>query len=210
VRGLGAVCITYGVGGLKVINTTAQAYAEESPVVIISGAPGIKEQPDWDRGPFKETLTDAVAMINQARQPVLVAGVELLLYGEREPQYIGLYEGGMSREAVRQYVEGSDCVILLGVLLTDLDLGNSIYSTSEKTSIRFHLLRHVGVCRARQPGRATGASAHAPAGADGGWGFPGDRDGADHGGTLRAEPDHGSAQQCRLRHRAPHAGWQLQ
>ena len=44
VRGLGAVCITYAVGGLKVANTTAQAFAEESPVVIISGAPGVKER----------------------------------------------------------------------------------------------------------------------------------------------------------------------
>jgi indolepyruvate decarboxylase len=44
VRGLGLVCITYGVGALKVINTTAQAYAEKSPVVVISGAPGISEQ----------------------------------------------------------------------------------------------------------------------------------------------------------------------
>lgn len=43
-KGLGAVCITYGVGALKVANTTAQAYAEKSPVIIISGAPGIKEQ----------------------------------------------------------------------------------------------------------------------------------------------------------------------
>jgi TPP-dependent 2-oxoacid decarboxylase len=249
-RGLGAVCITYGVGGLKVVNTTAQAYAEESPVVVISGAPGVREQsgnpllhhkvktfdtqlkvfeqvtvaqavldnpqtasreinrvlaaaicyrrpvyielprdmvsvkitpieeklqlPDVDKGPFKEALSEAVEMINQARQPVLVAGVELLRYGmhtafqklvektnipvtstilgktafgERDPHYIGLYEGGASREQVRQYVEGSDCVILLGVLLTDLDLGiftanldqgKSIYSTSEKTSIRFH------------------------------------------------------------------------
>ncbi len=249
-RGLGAVCITYGVGGLKVVNTTAQAYAEESPVVVISGAPGIREQsgnpllhhkvkgfdtqlkvfeqitvaqavldnpetagreinrvlgaaicyrrpvyielprdmvsvkitpveeklqlPDVDKGPFKEALSEAVDMINQARQPVLVAGVELLRYGmhtalrklaektnipvtstllgksafgERHPLYLGLYEGGLSREQVRQYVESSDCVILLGVLLTDLDLGiftanldqgKSIFSTSEKTSIRFH------------------------------------------------------------------------
>jgi TPP-dependent 2-oxoacid decarboxylase len=249
-RGLGAVCITYGVGGLKVVNTTAQAYAEESPVVVISGAPGIKEQsgdpllhhkvktfdtqlkvfeqltvaqavldnpataareinrvmgsaicyrrpvyielprdmvsakifpveekitpPDVDKGPFMEAVSEAAAMINQAKNPVLVAGVELLRYGmqnafkrlvektnlpvtstllgksafsERDPHYIGLYEGGLSREQVRQYVEGSDCVILLGVLLTDLDLGiftanldqgKSIYSTSEKTSIRFH------------------------------------------------------------------------
>src|SRR3989454_9653320 len=44
VRGLGVVCITYCVGGLKVANTTAEAFAEKSPVVIISGAPGIKER----------------------------------------------------------------------------------------------------------------------------------------------------------------------
>ena len=250
VRGLGAVCITYGVGGLKVVNTTAQAYAEESPVVVISGAPGLSEQlgnpllhhksknfnsqlkifeeltvaqtvldnpetacreinrvlaaaicyrrpvyieiprdmvsvkvtpveeklvlPDMDKGPFKEALLEAAEMINRAERPVLVAGVELLRYGmqnafkklvektnlpvtstilgksafgERDPLYIGMYEGGLSKEQVRQYVEGSDCLILLGVLMTDLDLGiftahldqgKSIYSTSEKTSIRYH------------------------------------------------------------------------
>src|SRR5215467_7300793 len=44
VRGLGAVCVTYCVGGLKVANTTAEAFAEKSPVVIISGAPGMKER----------------------------------------------------------------------------------------------------------------------------------------------------------------------
>src|SRR4051794_26634564 len=44
VRGLGVVCVTYCVGGLRVANTTAEAFAEKSPVVIISGAPGIKER----------------------------------------------------------------------------------------------------------------------------------------------------------------------
>src|SRR5262245_60647367 len=44
VRGLGAVCITYCVGGLKVANTTAEAFAEKSPVVVISGAPGMSER----------------------------------------------------------------------------------------------------------------------------------------------------------------------
>src|SRR5207302_4826568 len=43
-RGLGVVCITYCVGGLKVANTTAEAFAEKSPVVVISGAPGMKER----------------------------------------------------------------------------------------------------------------------------------------------------------------------
>lgn len=44
VRGIGTVCITYCVGGLKVLNTTAEAYAEKSPVIVISGAPGISER----------------------------------------------------------------------------------------------------------------------------------------------------------------------
>src|SRR4026207_2507052 len=44
VRGLGVACVTYCVGGLKAANTTAEAFAEKSPVVVISGAPGIKER----------------------------------------------------------------------------------------------------------------------------------------------------------------------
>ena len=42
--GLGAACITYCVGGLKIANAVAQAYAECSPVVLISGAPGTRER----------------------------------------------------------------------------------------------------------------------------------------------------------------------
>src|SRR5579871_6018091 len=49
VRGLGAVAVTYCVGGLKVANTTAEAFAEKSPVVIISGSPGMKER---DKNPL--------------------------------------------------------------------------------------------------------------------------------------------------------------
>src|SRR5213078_3538811 len=44
VKGLGVVCITYCVGGLKVANTTVEAFAEKSPVVVISGASGMKER----------------------------------------------------------------------------------------------------------------------------------------------------------------------
>lgn len=43
-RGLGVVCVTYCVGGLKLANTTAQAFAEQSPVIVISGSPGTKER----------------------------------------------------------------------------------------------------------------------------------------------------------------------
>ncbi|MBM4058418.1 MAG: alpha-keto acid decarboxylase family protein, partial [Planctomycetes bacterium] len=44
VHGMGAVCVTYGVGGLSVANSIAGAYAEKSPVVMISGAPGLAER----------------------------------------------------------------------------------------------------------------------------------------------------------------------
>jgi len=44
INGLGLVCVTYCVGGLNVLNAVAGAYAEKSPVVVISGAPGRKER----------------------------------------------------------------------------------------------------------------------------------------------------------------------
>src|SRR5262245_20341739 len=44
INGLGAVCVTYCVGGLSVCNSIAGAYAEKSPVVVISGAPGLAER----------------------------------------------------------------------------------------------------------------------------------------------------------------------
>ena len=44
IRGMGAMCVTYCVGGLSVCNSVAGAYAEKSPVVVISGAPGLKER----------------------------------------------------------------------------------------------------------------------------------------------------------------------
>lgn len=43
-RGIGALAVTYGVGALNTLNAIAGAYAESSPVVIISGAPGVVEQ----------------------------------------------------------------------------------------------------------------------------------------------------------------------
>ena len=44
VNGIGAVCVTYCVGGLSLCNSIAGAYAEKSPVVVISGAPGLGER----------------------------------------------------------------------------------------------------------------------------------------------------------------------
>lgn len=44
VNGIGALCITYSVGGLNTVNAVAGAYAEKAPLIVISGAPGIGER----------------------------------------------------------------------------------------------------------------------------------------------------------------------
>ncbi|WP_153555317.1 alpha-keto acid decarboxylase family protein [Roseimaritima sediminicola] len=43
-NGMGAVCVTYCVGGFSVANSIAGAFAEKSPVVVISGSPGMSER----------------------------------------------------------------------------------------------------------------------------------------------------------------------
>jgi indolepyruvate decarboxylase len=257
-NGLGVVCVTYCVGGLKLANSTAQAYAEKSPVVVISGSPGIGErfnnpllhhmvkdfdtqlsifreltvastvlddpqiaQAEIDRvldaalthkrpvyielprdrlntpivvsaasaeatssddpHALREALGEAVTMIQSAERPVVIAGVEMHRFGlnqplmallesarlpfastilgksavdESSPLYLGLYEGAAGPEDVWRYVESSDCLILLGTFMTDLNLGmytarlevdRTIYATSERLSIRRHYYEHVSL-----------------------------------------------------------------
>ena len=43
-RGFGVCAVTYSVGGFKVVNATAGAWAENVPLLIISGAPGLAER----------------------------------------------------------------------------------------------------------------------------------------------------------------------
>src|SRR4051812_26838646 len=44
VHGMGCVCTTYCVGGLSTCNSIAGAYAEKSPVIVLSGSPGVSER----------------------------------------------------------------------------------------------------------------------------------------------------------------------
>ena len=228
--GLGVACVTYGVGGLKVANTTAEAFAEMVPVLVISGAPGRQERlrnpmlhhrsnqfdtqkkifehitvasaelndpttamaeiervlaaiqrykrPGYlelprdmvntriemapkpapserlsDPGALQEALREATKKIDTANHPVILVGEELYRFGlqdlavrlaeqtnipmavsilgksavpETHPLYMGVYAGGLGDASVRDYVENSDCQILLGVMMTDMNMG--IYS----------------------------------------------------------------------------------
>ncbi|WP_394754376.1 alpha-keto acid decarboxylase family protein [Crenothrix sp.] len=73
--GMGALAVTYGVGALNTVNAVAGAYAESSPVIVISGAPGVREQRDDPLihhrfGPFTlqreifERITCATVVLN--------------------------------------------------------------------------------------------------------------------------------------------------
>jgi indolepyruvate decarboxylase len=43
-KGLGVALVTYGAGALNMVNAIAQAYAERSPVLVVSGAPEIRDR----------------------------------------------------------------------------------------------------------------------------------------------------------------------
>jgi indolepyruvate decarboxylase len=227
--GLAVCCVTYGAGGLNMINPVACAYAEESPIVILSGGPGrlekrraipvhheVKsfdsqlkvyqevteyaailddpltsafhigkaievalktsrpvyleiprdmvfaeiavpsdlqhEQLPEDQGAIDEAANEIVTRVNAAERPVMIVGVEVHRFHLREavvtlaerwnvpvassflgrgvfptlhPQFIGTYLGVVSPSPLREAIEHSDCVLLLGELISDLSLGIS-------------------------------------------------------------------------------------
>lgn len=251
VHGLGLAVVTYCVGGLNMLNSIACAYAEKSPVIVVSGGPSPNDRRndplihhkvrtfDTQRRIFEEVtcantiltdpdtaanevvrvvnevirqcrpgyievpydlvdmpvkppvlrneppeesdpelldacLREAEDFISRAKKPVILAGVELHRHGltdlasdiakkynipvaadllsksvirETNPLYMGVYSGGFSEEKVREYIDDSDCVIMLGTFMTDIFLGmntakierkNSILATTEKMRVGLH------------------------------------------------------------------------
>jgi indolepyruvate decarboxylase len=127
-----------------------------------------------DAEALQAALAEATARIAAAKQPVILAGLEVhrfklqealtglahaagipvaatlggkSVFPESDPGYLGIYEGAMGAEGVRDYVEGSDCVILLGAMMTDINLGiytaridhgTSVSAGKDRVSVGFH------------------------------------------------------------------------
>lgn len=255
INGIGVVCATYCVGGFGLVNSFACARAEESPIIFISGSPGVKERTQdlrshhslssafecqhdifkkmscahaildnpslagyeidrvidcvkamkkpgyielprdmvnsvitydsWSLGtppdPFisdeinlQEAVSEAVAWINSAKNPVILAGVEIARFNygkqlikfaeqknipvattllgksvvnEKHPLSLGVFCGGLSSPAAEEAINNSDCIIALGVLMTDVHFGfaqsnvlrrNMVLSTCHEMRIRNH------------------------------------------------------------------------
>ncbi len=257
INDIGLACVTYCVGGLNMLNSIACAYAEKSPVVVVSGGPSPNDRkndplmhhkvrtfdtqqriydevtcasavlldpetaadeiirvvsevkiqsrpgyievpydvvdmpikpptlknrpvPESNREMLEEMLAEAAEAINAAKQPVIIADVELHRYGltdvalafaqkfnipiastliskslipETNPLYIGVYSAALSEPVTQEYVESSDCIILLGAFLSDvfsgfhathqLDRKKTILATSDKMRIGLHAYEKV-------------------------------------------------------------------
>ena len=74
IHGIGGACITYCVGGLNIVNATACAYAERSPVVILSGSPGFAERVN---NPFLHHMVRDFSTQRDVFEKVTVASVIL-------------------------------------------------------------------------------------------------------------------------------------
>jgi indolepyruvate decarboxylase len=74
IQGIGGVCVTYCVGGLNIVNAVACAYAERSPVVVLSGSPGLAER---ERNPLLHHMVRDFSTQKEVFEKVTVASVVL-------------------------------------------------------------------------------------------------------------------------------------
>ncbi len=100
--GLGVAAVTYGAGALNIVNPIAAAYAEKSPVVLVSGAPGTQEGRsglllhhqakglDSQFRIFAEVTCDQVRLDDAARAPQDIARVLRSARVHSRPVYIEL------------------------------------------------------------------------------------------------------------------------
>src|SRR5207244_9459124 len=100
INGIGLVCVTYCVGGLNVLNAIAGAYAEKSPVVVVSGAPGKKDREkdpllhhkvktfETQRRVYDEVTVASTVLLDEQRAASEIIRVVNACLTQKRPVYI--------------------------------------------------------------------------------------------------------------------------
>ncbi len=98
--GLGVAAVTYGAGAFNMVNAVASAYAERSPLVVLSGGPGKGESQsgfllhhqaktlDSQFQIYKEITCDQVRLDDAARAPADIARALANCLRHSQPVYI--------------------------------------------------------------------------------------------------------------------------
>ena len=116
-KGVGALCVTYSAGALCAVNAIAGAYTERVPVVLISGAPSIKQTVAFEQTGFSahhfisgrqtdlqvyEYITVATGRIdNPDLAPMLIDQALTRCITERRPVYLELLDDIVDLECER-------------------------------------------------------------------------------------------------------------
>ncbi len=122
-QGLGVAAVTYGAGALNMVNAVAAAYAEKSPLVVLSGGPGKGESRsglllhhqaktlDSQFQMFREITCDQVKLDDAVRAPADIARVLASALRNSEPVYIEIPRDMVDQpcaQVVRQAQAGID------------------------------------------------------------------------------------------------------
>ncbi len=99
-RGLGVAATTYGAGALNMVNATAAAFAEKSPLVVISGGPGAGEAEgglllhhqaktiESQLAVYQEVTCDQTVLSDATSAPAAIARVLDSCRANSQPVYI--------------------------------------------------------------------------------------------------------------------------
>jgi TPP-dependent 2-oxoacid decarboxylase len=66
----------------------------------------------------------ATAMVDASGLPFATMSMDKCALDETHPNFIGMYDGKLMNEEIRAFVEGCDCVLGIGAMLTDFNSGS--------------------------------------------------------------------------------------
>jgi indolepyruvate decarboxylase len=134
-----------------------------------------QESEDTDPAALKEAIAEVRSMLQAAKQPVILAGAEIGRFGlhddltklverlnvpiastllgksvirEDHPLYVGVYSGLVARDEVKEFINQTDCLVILGSILSDVeDLdaraspfsdGHVVHATADRIAVKHH------------------------------------------------------------------------